>query len=198
MWIYLLVLSVVVAGSTSPAFPIESGILKRNVDAPGVPTTITSTKMTVRNQDSQAVFEGGVVLTRGPLVVHSDLMIVQFHSQSRHSTLPAAGGDPSTQAMAPPKPNAGMSSMSNRSVSRVEATGSLNHVKIEYENGNATCQKAIYFSDEEKIVLTGDPVAWEKGTRVSGKRITIFLAEERSVVEGSSHVRIEGEGKNAP
>lgn len=198
MWIYLLVLSVVVAGSTSPAFPIESGILKRNVDAPGVPTTITSTKMTVRNQDSQAVFEGGVVLTRGPLVVHSDLMIVQFHSQSRHSTLPTAGGDPSTQAMAPPKPNAGMSSMSNRSVSRVEATGSLNHVKIEYENGNATCQKAIYFSDEEKIVLTGDPVAWEKGTRVSGKRITIFLAEERSVVEGSSHVRIEGEGKNAP
>ena len=198
MWIYLLALSVVFVGSTSPAFSIESGILKRNVDAPGVPTTITSTKMTVRNQDSQAVFEGGVVLTRGPLVVYSDMMIVQFHSQSRHSAPSSSNGNPSTQGMAPSKPNAGVSAMSNRSVSRVEATGSSNQVKIEYENGNATCQKAIYFSDEEKIVLTGDPVAWEKGTRVSGKRITIFLAEERSVVEGSSHVRIEGEGKNAP
>ena len=198
MWIYLLALSVVVVGSTSPVFSIESGILKRNVDAPGVPTTITSTKMTVRNQDSQAVFEGGVVLTRGPLVVRSDMMIVQFNSQSRHSTPASSSGSPSTQGMAVPKPNAGVSAMSNRSVSRVEATGNLNHVKIEYENGNATCQKAIYFSDEEKIVLTGDPVAWEKGTRVSGKRITIFLAEERSVVEGSSHGSIEGEGKSTP
>lgn len=198
MWIYLLILSVVAVGSTSPAFSIESGILKRNVDAPGVPTTITSTKMTVRNQDGQAVFEGGVVLTRGPLVVHSDLMVVQFHSQNRLSPPPSSTGNPSTQSAAPSKPNAGVSAMSNRSVSRVEATGGANHVKIEYENGKATCQKAVYFSDEEKIVLTGDPVAWEKGTRVSGKRITIFLAEERSVVEGSSHVRIEGEEKNGP
>ena len=51
---------------------------------------------------------------------------------------------------------------------------------------------------EKKIVLTGDPVAWERGTRVSGKQITIFLAEERSVVEGGSHVRIEGEGPSQP
>jgi lipopolysaccharide export system protein LptA len=39
-------------------------------------------------------------------------------------------------------------------------------------------------------------VAWEKGARVSGKQITIYLAEERSVVEGGSHIRIEGEGQN--
>ncbi|NJL16682.1 MAG: OstA-like protein, partial [Nitrospira sp.] len=58
--------------------------------------------------------------------------------------------------------------------------------------------KAVYFVDGEKVVLTGDPVAWERGTRVSGKQITIFLAEERSVVEGGSHVRIEGEGANKP
>ena len=46
----------------------------------------------------------------------------------------------------------------------------------------------------DKIVLTGDPVAWDKGTRVSGKQITMFLAEDRSVVEGGSHVRIEPDG----
>ena len=74
----------------------------------------------------------------------------------------------------------------------------MGHVKIEKDNGKATCEKAVYFSDDEKIVLTGDPVAWEKGTRVSGKQITMFLAEDRSVVEGGSHVRIEGEEKNAP
>lgn len=85
--------------------------------------------------------------------------------------------------------------MSSRSVNRVEAIGEAHHVKIKYENGHATCQKAVYFADGEKVVLTGDPVAWEKGTRVSGKQITLFLAEERSVVEGGSHIRIEGEGQ---
>ncbi len=88
-----------------------------------------------------------------------------------------------------------MPTVSSRSVSQIEATG---HVKIENENSNATCEKAVYFVNEEKIILTGDPVAWEKGTRVSGKQITIYLAEERSVVEGNTHVRIEGEEKNAP
>lgn len=86
--------------------------------------------------------------------------------------------------------------MSSRSVNRVEAIGEVHHVRIKYENGHATCQKAVYFADGEKVVLTGDPVAWEKGTRVSGKQITLYLAEERSVVEGGSHIRIEGEGQH--
>ena len=88
-----------------------------------------------------------------------------------------------------------MPTVSSRSVSQIEAIG---HVKIENGNSNATCDKAVYLVGEEKIILTGDPVAWEKGTRVSGKQITIYLAEERSVVEGNTHVRIEGEEKNAP
>src|SRR5438132_11457953 len=67
-------------------------------------------------------------------------------------------------------------------------------VKIEKDSGSATCEKAIYYHDGDKIVLTGDPVAWDKGTRVSGKQITMFLAEDRSVVEGGSHVRIEPDG----
>jgi lipopolysaccharide export system protein LptA len=73
----------------------------------------------------------------------------------------------------------------------VEATGRVN---IEKEDGHATCQKAVYYEDQKKIVLTGDPVAWQKGTRVSGKQIIMFLDEDRSVVEGDSRVIIEGEG----
>ena len=88
-------------------------------------------------------------------------------------------------------PAKGPDTVSNRAVSQIEATG---RVKIERDAGNATCQKAVYYRDEDKIVLTGDPVAWDKGTRVSGKRITMFLGEDRTLVEGGSHVRIEPEG----
>lgn len=201
MWIWLLLLSAFCVGSTLAAPSTESVNLKRSVEAPGVPTTITSKKMTVRNQDSQAVFEETVVLTRGPLIVHSDKLVVLFTPRNRASA-PLSEGEthhPESVRNSPAaKEDSKVSTMSNRSVSRVEATGDANRVRIQYENGKATCRKAVYFVEGEKIVLTGDPVAWEKGTRVSGKQITIFLTEERSVVEGDSHVRIEGEGPNQP
>ncbi len=201
MWIWLLLLSAFGVGSTWAAPSAESVNLKRSVEAPGVPTTITSKKMTVRNQDSQAIFEETVVLTRGSLIVHSDKMVVLFTSRNHDSSLPLGGGTDrheSGQNLSAQKEHSAVSPMSNRSVQRIEATGDAHRVKIKYENGNATCQNAVYFVDREKIVLTGDPIAWERGTRVSGKQITIFMAEERSVVEGGSHVRIEDEGPSQP
>lgn len=201
MWIWLLLLSAFGVGSTSAAPSAESANLTRNAEASSVPTTITSKKMTVRNQDSQAIFEDTVVLTRGPLIVHSDKMVVLFTSRHRDSLLPSREGSDhheSVQKSSVRKEHSAVSSMSNRSIQRIEATGDAHRVKIKYENGNATCQKAVYFVEGEKIVLTGDPIAWEKGTRVSGKQITIFMAEERSVVEGGSHVRIESEEPSQP
>ena len=68
-------------------------------------------------------------------------------------------------------------------------------MKIEKEGGRATCRRAVYFEEERKIVLTGEPIAWQKrGLRVTGKQITMFLDEDRSVVEGGSHVTIEADG----
>ena len=198
MWIYLLLLNALVVGAPSVTHSAESGLSKKSGEAPAVSTTITAEKMTVRNQDNQAVFEGAVVLTRGSLIVYSDKMVVLFHSQSNDAVESSSGGldrDDLAQSSPPPKGEDAMPVASNRSVSRIEATG---HVKIEKDNGNATSQKAVYFSDDEKIVLTGNPVAWEKGTRVSGKQITVYLAEDRSVVEGGSHLLIEGDGKNVP
>ncbi|MBK9308110.1 MAG: hypothetical protein IPM58_13765 [Nitrospira sp.] len=202
-WISFLLLSVLCIEGAVAALSAESGTLKQSVEAPGVSTTITSKKMTVRNQDGQAVFEGMVVLTRGALVVHSDKMVVSFRSRQPDPKQKSPNGTnhrAPVQSFSPPKEggSGAASTISNRSVSRIEATADSHHVKIEYENGNATCQKAVYLVDSEKVVLTGNPVAWERGTRVSGQQITLFLAEERSVVEGGSHVRIEGEGANTP
>jgi lipopolysaccharide export system protein LptA len=146
--------------------------------------------MTVKNQDSQAVFEGAVVLTRGSLVVYSDRMVVMFREQDPPASDNQKGPE-AVKGAAPSKGPDAVPAVSNRSVNRIEATG---RVKIEKDSGSATCEKAIYYHDGDKIVLTGDPVAWDKGTRVSGKQITMFLAEDRSVVEGGSHVRIEPDG----
>jgi lipopolysaccharide export system protein LptA len=187
VWIFFLLLSMALDRYPMTAQAAEPAFSKTRGDAPALPTTITSNKMTVRNQVNQAIFEGTVVLTRGPLTVQSDKMIVFFQGKG-NGTGKGNGGQQAESTGA-------VSSPSNRSLEKVEAIG---HVKITQDNSHATCQKAVYFSTEEKIILTGEPVAWEKGTRVSGKLITIYLAEERSVVEGDSHVRIEGEDQAAP
>ena len=177
------------------------------------PTTITAKKMTVRNQDSQAVFEGSVVLTQGTLLVYSDKMVVLFTSRNRDPSLPSGGGaghhesvpkgDEPKQGVGTEgkKSEAGTSGgngksgdmlpgTSGRSVKQIEATG---HVRIEKESGNATSNKAVFDNSRRIVTLTGDPVAWEKGTRVSGDKIIIYLDEDRSVVEGGTRLRIDGE-----
>lgn len=189
MWIWLLLLNMFPLGMASLSESAEAAIPKIGADQT-VTTTITARKMTVKNQDSQAVFEGAVVLTRGSLLVYSDRMVVMFRTQD-----PAASenqkGHETTRGVASSRGPDAVPAVSNRSVNRIEATG---RVRIEKDSGSATCEKAIYYHDDEKIVLTGDPVAWDKGTRVSGKQITMFLTEDRSVVEGGSHVRIEPDG----
>jgi lipopolysaccharide export system protein LptA len=190
MWIWLLLLNLFPLGMASLSESAEAAIPKGGVDQ-AVSTTITAKKMTVKNQDSQAVFEGAVVLTRGSLIVYSDRMVVLFRAQDTQATDSPKGSE-AVKSAAPSKGSDAAPSISNRSVNRIEATG---RVKIEKDSGSATCEKAVYYHDGDKIILTGDPVAWDKGTRVSGKQITMFLAEDRSVVEGGSHVRIEPEGK---
>ena len=189
MWIWLLLLNMFPLGMASLSESADAAIPKGAVSQ-AVSTTITAKKMTVRNQDSQAIFEGAVVLTRGALVVYSDRMVVMFRTQESPVTDSRNGNDVS-KGVGPSKGPDIVPAVSNRSVNRIEATG---RVKIEKDSGNATCEKAIYYHDGDKIVLTGDPVAWDKGARVSGKQITMFLAEDRSVVEGGSHVRIEPDG----
>ena len=70
----------------------------------------------------------------------------------------------------------------------IEAKG---HVKITKGESRATCTRALYDKKNEKIILLGSPVVWQDGTRVSGQKITMYLQENRSTVEGGTRVTIE-------
>ncbi len=193
MWISFLVLSIFAPVTAESVAPAGTAVSKGSGPAQA-PTTITAKKMTVRNQDSQAVFEGSVILTQGTLMVYSDKMVVSFSPQSADAKKGEPGeikkSDPSSTAKPIGKGADVMPGSSGRSVKQIEATG---HVRIEKETGNATSNKAVFDNSRRVVTLTGDPVAWEKGTRVSGEKIVIYLDEDRSVVEGGSHLLIDGE-----
>lgn len=195
MWISCLLLSPEAVPGSLEAQAAETRAGKEPA-ATSAPTTITSRTMTVNNQENTAIFDGAVVLTRGLLVVQSDHMVVSFHPSRNGADNKDSGAGNKSKSLshattAESKERDTAPAVSERGIRMVEATGRVN---IKKEDGHATCQKAVYYEEQKKIVLTGEPVAWQKGTRVSGKRIIMFLDEDRSVVEGDSQVVIEGEG----
>jgi len=59
---------------------------------------------------------------------------------------------------------------------------------LEVSQGNriATGAKAVFNSENNSVVLTGNPVIRHGNSQVSGSRIILFINEERGVVEGGS------------
>ncbi len=110
-------------------------------------------------------------MTQGELVVHSDLMIVWWK--------PAPETSADTQTEEPESTN------SRNKIEKIVAKGKVVILK---PTGKATSRHAVYFKDEERIVLTGSPIAWQDGTRVSGTKMTMYLKEDRSEVEGETRV----------
>lgn len=64
-------------------------------------------------------------------------------------------------------------------------------VKIERKQGGiAMAEKAVYYQADDKAVLTGSPVVKQGKDFVEGDRITIFLSENRSVVESNASKKV--------
>ena len=73
-------------------------------------------------------------------------------------------------------------------IDKIIATG---EVTITRPNGGlATAEKASYFRNDEKLVLTGKPKVKQGDDYVQGSKITLYLKENRSVVEGSKDDRV--------
>jgi len=74
-------------------------------------------------------------------------------------------------------------------VDKIVATG---QVKISHAKGGAaTSEKAVYYQREEKVVLTENPVVKKGNDFVEGDRITMYLKENRSVVESSADRKVK-------
>ncbi|MBW1997127.1 MAG: lipopolysaccharide transport periplasmic protein LptA [Deltaproteobacteria bacterium] len=73
-------------------------------------------------------------------------------------------------------------------IEKIVAKGNVNIIRD--SGGNATAEQALYYHSEEKLVLTGNPVVRQGNDFVEGSKITLFLRENRSVVEGSGNKKV--------
>ena len=72
-------------------------------------------------------------------------------------------------------------------IDRIVATGKVEIVRS--LGGTASANNAVYHQALETLVLTGSPVVKQENNYVEGNRITLYLKEDRSVVEGSGDNR---------
>ncbi len=79
-----------------------------------------------------------------------------------------------------------------RDVQRAVARGS---VRIRKGEVLAEGSRALYDAGRGVVVLEGEPRVWRGKDVVAGRRITLYLAEDRTVVEGARAVLYPGKGE---
>jgi len=66
----------------------------------------------------------------------------------------------------------------------------VGNVKVLQLDRRATGQKATFDQDKNKVILDGEAVVREGANVIRGERITFYVDEERSVVEGGKGSRV--------
>jgi lipopolysaccharide export system protein LptA len=72
---------------------------------------------------------------------------------------------------------------------RTISTGSVRIITRDCRTG--TAKRAEYYDLEQRMVLIGSARVWQEDNVVSGDVITIFLAQDRSVVQGGRQERVK-------
>ena len=130
------------------------------------PIHIKSDRMEALDQSRTVIFTGHVVATKDNFILHSDKLEV-FYDKTQGK---------------------GQGNERKRVIKKIVALG---HVRISKGRRIGTGQKAVYEKSAEKITITGAAQVWEGPNRVRGDRITFFLNEDRSVVEGSAKTKVQ-------
>ena len=72
---------------------------------------------------------------------------------------------------------------------RTISTGSVRIITRDCRTG--TAKRAEYYELEQRVVLLGNARVWQDDNVVSGENITIFLSQDRSVVQGGRQERVK-------
>jgi lipopolysaccharide export system protein LptA len=131
------------------------------------PIDIHSKSLEFFYDEKRVVFRGDVIATQGEETLKSDLLTVTYEEAA-----PKNGNAPQRSAA---------STTSRQRLKEIVAEG---NVEIVSKNQRATGKKAVFNEASRTVVLSGNAVLQEGQNTVSGERVTIFLDEKRSVVEG--------------
>jgi lipopolysaccharide export system protein LptA len=132
---------------------------------------ITSNSMEVFKDKKLVVFSGNAKVIQGNRVLKSDKLLLYFKSE-------------------PDKKNkiGTIETDTAGDLERIEAKG---NVYLNNEEKIATGDEAIYFRDSNKVIMIGNASLKEGKTSIKGDRVTVFLNENRGIVEGNTQTQVK-------
>jgi lipopolysaccharide export system protein LptA len=132
------------------------------------PINIEADRMISQENKNTVVFIGNVEASQGKVTIRADEMTVQYEESASNKGGKAAD-----------KPEKGKSS-------KVKSLICIGKVEVTQGDWLGTGEKMEYVAAERKVVLSGNAKALQDKNMVSGKTITYYLDEKRSVVENGS------------
>ncbi len=154
-------------------FPIVSGYAKSNlkdVKSKKSPIHIVSDRLDAYNEQKLVVFSGNVVATENDKVIKSDQLFLYYKKDTEGKEKKESQADTDTGDL-----------------DRIEAKG---NVRITQGTKIVTGEHAVYMSDDQKIIVTGNPVMKDGVNTIKGDKIVVLLDEDRGVVESTGAGRV--------
>ena len=164
-WVLLIVLLCLAC----PAAPVLAETQATGYEKDGKAETairITSDRLESDHKMRWVEFVGNVMATQEDVVITADRMKVFYKS-----------GEPTSTG-----------------ASAIEKIVSRGNVKIVFDNKTKTAvaDEAVYLADRKVVELSGEEArVWSGKNMVRGKKITLFQAEDRTLVEGAGKDQVE-------
>jgi lipopolysaccharide export system protein LptA len=140
------------------------------------PITVISDKLDYDYKANIVVYRGAVEVTQGDVKMVADVLTITLENDQPNDK------KPTTETTVPDPPaQAAPAATDTGKVKEMVATG---NVRIDQGTRWAVGGRATYEQQQRTLVLTENPVLHDGPNEVVGERVTVYLDENRSVVEG--------------
>ena len=148
------------------------------------PIHISSRTLEFLYEEKRIIYRTDVVAVQGDVTIKSDLLTVTYEDAppSTAKEKKAASEQRENREKSESKENV----TAKQRLKEIIAEG---QVEIISGDRHATGKKAVFDEGKRVVTLSGDAVMREGGNQVSGERVTVYLDEKRSVVDGGGSSR---------
>src|SRR5262245_1424114 len=148
------------------------------------PVTSTAERLEYDYKANVVVYRGAVEAVQGAAKLRSDTLTVRLLREP-------ATPNPAPAAAPAPNPSDGAPSVGAGGGSKVQEIVAVGNVRIDQGTRWATGGRGVFDQTLRTFVLTESPVLHDGPNEVAGDRVTVFLDENRSVVDGGASKRVK-------
>jgi len=154
------------------ALPCHAADAERKFDSSS-PIIITARSLVADNRQKTVTYNKNVVVKKDDVTMYAEEVVINLAKTG-------GGGAADTGLF--------------KGAGKIETITAKGGVKIIQKDKTATANEAVYYSDGDRIVLTGSPRVWQGTNVLSGSKIVYNLKDDTFSVEEAKTILYQQEG----